>query len=341
MGSGSTLLRLMLDSHGNLAIPEETGFMRLVSANRWVPRWRQGGRWYRRLGLSRADLDAELAAFYGSLFTRYAAARGKRRWGDKTPLHTWHMKDMAALFPDAQFVGIVRHPGGTTVSLTTRFRRRFDRAVTHWLRLNNQLVREGARLGERFVLLRYEDLVAQPREVMTELLAWLGEPWSDDVLRHHEVQVRAGSRRTSDGLTRPGDPIDPERASRWASALSDEERTELTTRTAAWAAFFGYDVAAPQHLEQLDGTRRTLLDGVELRARRRRLRGTVDLAPPPRPKREGPYRPRPRGARPLTQDTVPDWAAEPARVLLDRLPQRAQRALRRARDRAVGDRPAR
>jgi hypothetical protein len=340
MGSGSTLLRLMLDSHERIAIPEETGFMRLVSANRWVPKWRHGGHWYRRLGLSRADLDAELAAFYGGLFARHASGQGKARWGDKTPLHTWHMRDMAALFPDAAFVGIVRHPGGAAASLTTRFRRPFDAAVDHWARLNAQLVREGCRLGERFVLMRYEDLVADPRGVMADLLDWLGEPWSDNVLRHHEVQPRAGAGRTSDGQTRPADPIDPARAHRWREGLTAEQRDELERRTTGWAAFFGYDLAASR-VEPLRGARPALVTGTELRRRRMRFRTSVDFSVPRRPSREGPYRPRRRSARPLTQDTVPDWAAGPARALLDRLPRPVQRGLRRARDRAVGDRRAR
>jgi hypothetical protein len=45
-GSGSTLLRLMLDSHERLAVPPETGVMRLVTAHAWVPYWELGGGWH-------------------------------------------------------------------------------------------------------------------------------------------------------------------------------------------------------------------------------------------------------------------------------------------------------
>src|SRR3954463_2747471 len=67
-GSGSTLLRLMLDSHENIAIPQETGFLRLVAAHRWVPYWEFGDRWAERLGLTPEDLDRRLGEFYGGMF---------------------------------------------------------------------------------------------------------------------------------------------------------------------------------------------------------------------------------------------------------------------------------
>ena len=57
MGSGTTLTRLVLDSHPNLAIAQETGLARLLVANEWVPFWKFGGEWYGRLGLQREDLD--------------------------------------------------------------------------------------------------------------------------------------------------------------------------------------------------------------------------------------------------------------------------------------------
>ncbi len=37
MGTGSTLLRLMLDSHDDIAIPQETGFMRAYNAHQYIP----------------------------------------------------------------------------------------------------------------------------------------------------------------------------------------------------------------------------------------------------------------------------------------------------------------
>ena len=52
MRSGSTMLRLMLDSHPRIAIPSETGFMGAAAATHRIPDWTFGDGWYERLGWS-------------------------------------------------------------------------------------------------------------------------------------------------------------------------------------------------------------------------------------------------------------------------------------------------
>ena len=103
--------------------------MGAVMATKAIPNWKHGGDWYGRLNWTEDELDCRLREFYGGMFERYARAQGKSRWGEKTPFHTSHMATMASVFPDALFVGIVRHPGGVAASLgrtsTTRSRTRF------------------------------------------------------------------------------------------------------------------------------------------------------------------------------------------------------------------------
>src|SRR3954449_3469784 len=113
MGSGTTLLRLVLDSHPRLAIPQETGFMRAARTHRFIPFKWSGRRWYRRLGWSDEEFNALQRDFYDTVFRRYAEQHGKVRWGEKTPLHTWHVDQMTRLFPDCVFIGVVRHPAGS------------------------------------------------------------------------------------------------------------------------------------------------------------------------------------------------------------------------------------
>ena len=46
MGSGTTLLRLIVDSHDDIAVAQETSIMRAYLAHRWIPFHRHGGDWY-------------------------------------------------------------------------------------------------------------------------------------------------------------------------------------------------------------------------------------------------------------------------------------------------------
>ena len=81
MRSGSTMLRLILDSHPNIAIGGETGFMGALLAAKDIPNWQFGRGWYQRLGWTEKEMDERLREFYDGLFRRYALEQGKTRGG--------------------------------------------------------------------------------------------------------------------------------------------------------------------------------------------------------------------------------------------------------------------
>lgn len=279
MRSGSTLLRLMLDSHPHIAIPSETGFMGAASAAHRIPDWKFGEAWYERLGWGTAEVDERLREFYDGMFRRYAAQQGKPRWGEKTPFHTNHMPRMAQIFPDASFVGIVRHPGAVASSLHRRFHFGFVEAITYWSDTNKQMLASGMALENRFSLCRYEDVVRLGEPVLRELLDFVGEPWAPEVLQHHKVQRERGGPRAVEGLTNTSDPVDASRADSWSESVSVEERAELA-RVAELAAFLGYAAQAPDVDTQTTGRGdrgRLLVTGTELATRHQGR--PVDLRP--------------------------------------------------------------
>lgn len=269
MRSGSTLLRLILDSHPHVAIGAETGFMGGLRAAKDIPGWKFGKGWYARLGWTEAEFDARLREFYAGLFQRFAADQGKPRWGEKTPFHTEHIAEMSRIFPDAVFVGLVRHPGAVASSLRVKFHYGFADALGYWSDTNLRLVRAGSDLADRFVLLRYEDLVLEGEPVLRDLLAWLGEPWHPDVLEHHRVQREKGAPRAAEGHTITRDPVDADRAVQWARELTDPDRQALDGVTAL-AGFLGYQPRDPGLRERPSEGGGWLVDGEELA--RRRLR---------------------------------------------------------------------
>lgn len=295
MRSGSTMLRLILDSHPNVAIGAETGFVGALLAAKRIPSWRFGEQWYGRLGWSEAEMDARLRDFYSGLFERHAAEQGKPRWGEKTPFHTAHMAAMAQIFPDAVFVGIVRHPGAAAVSLRDNFHYGFGDALSYWSATNLDMVRAACGLGSRFTLCRYEDLVTHSEPVLRELTSWLGEPWSPDLLEHHRVQRERGTPALAEGSTSTRDRIDAGRAQSWEQATSPADREALAA-VQPLAVYFGYEgCAGPgpgtttsedpevgplgphEALARLAGPRRWLPDGDDLARGRAAWAARVDF----------------------------------------------------------------
>ena len=98
--SGTTLLRVMLDRHPELAVPDESYFIpQLADRQRShvdvdafiddlsrLPTIRE---WDLSIEDVRARLSPEmpLGAAIGAVYESYAAAHGKSRWGDKTPMY--------------------------------------------------------------------------------------------------------------------------------------------------------------------------------------------------------------------------------------------------------------
>jgi Sulfotransferase family len=267
MGSGSTLIRLILDSHERIGIPQETGFMRAYQAHQFIPLKWSGRNWARRMGWSREELDEELAAFYDRIFSRYIERQGKQRWGDKTPLHTWHIDGLARLYPDAQFIAMLRHPGGSVGSNMHRFGHPFNRSVIHVDRYDREIARQATVYADRFVIVRYEDLVLRPEPLLRELLDWLGEPWSDNVLQHHEVQTARGGRLVVEGTNRIDDPIDVSRVAKWHKRMSEPHRRTLTARLGRLSEFYGYDTEDPAVLSPLRDDGKLLIRGADIAAR--------------------------------------------------------------------------
>lgn len=283
MRSGTTLLRLILDSHPHLALADESGFLRAVAAATAIPDQHDGPGWYRRYGVSDEDMHARLRAFYDDLFSSWARARGAQRWGDKTPFHISHLRLLARVFPDAQVVGIVRHPGAVVASQLRRGTA-FPDALRHWRNQNVRLLRGAGDkdLRPRLAVVRYEDLVAQPERLLRELVAFLREPWSSDLLRHHELAQEQGAPRLAEGGTRRDQAIDAARNDRWQGELTAAQRRELARVTAPLRDVFGYDEVGAVPLELAGGGGRLLLRGGDL-VRRRRAVGPAALDRTPLP----------------------------------------------------------
>jgi sulfotransferase family protein len=330
MGSGTTLLRLMLDSHERIAIPHETGFMRAYNAMTFIPFKWSGREWYSRLGWRRQEFDEKLRDFFEDVFERYAESHGKQRWGEKTPLHTWHIDSMRKLFPESVFVAIARHPGAAIASSMRRFDRPLGSTVYHYERYAKEIARQAARHPRRMIVLRYEDLLLHTEPVMRELLEWLGEPWSDRVLEHHVIQAQREHDRI-EGKTRADASRDPSRITHWAETMHAADQRFIAERMGRLGEFYGYSFDDPSALAPLGDGDSLLFGGPEVAAR---VDAFEDLEL--RVRMEVPYAERHLHPARLIVDEAPEEELPPealeavrrtARPVVSRLPAPARRAL--------------
>ena len=136
--SGTTMLRLMLDAHPDLAIPPETGFLSELasldgegdalraSTLQLITSYPPDAPAWADFGLSADDLKNSLDSINPltatdvarAFYRQYAARFGKKRLGDKTPSYAFHIAAISRLLPEARFIHLVRD--GRDVALSLR-----------------------------------------------------------------------------------------------------------------------------------------------------------------------------------------------------------------------------
>jgi hypothetical protein len=204
--SGTTLLRVMLDRNAELAIPDESYFVPqlarrhpgTVDAAAFVDDLRRMPtlvEWElppeavaRRLRPGRTSGEAIAA-----VFEAYAAARGKPRWGDKTPLYMQHLPLLERLFPAAQFVHLIRDGRDAALSflsvpegiMTEGWGHPRDAAgfACQWATEVRAARALGARVGlARYLEVRYEALVAEPEAELRRVCSFAALEYDNAML---------------------------------------------------------------------------------------------------------------------------------------------------------------
>ncbi len=192
--SGTTLLRLMIDSHPRISCGEETHFLRDLSSI-------TGGYWHLLdgYGFSREYWIERIRDLYAGFQTDYLQRRGKGRWAEKDPTYTLMLPFIDELFPDAQYVHLVRDAYDVVASFRDRWGYRSALRVARgdWARY----VRAGRDFGQRLPAdryheLRYEALVEDPEPALRSLFQFLGEAWDPAVLRFQDAPHDATERYT-------------------------------------------------------------------------------------------------------------------------------------------------
>jgi len=204
--SGTTLFRAMLAAHPRLWCgPERKLIPVFADVNaRWV---KSLGPDLRAAGVGEAELDEAARAWIASFMN--AGVPRDRRIAEKTPHNLVHGAWLGRLFPRARFIHVIRDGHAVAESLVRQSWRdpntgkllpyceNLESAAAYWAQVVNESRRQGAQLPRRYFEVRYEALIARPRETMEEVLAFLGEPWDDAVLAHESADVRLSALESS------------------------------------------------------------------------------------------------------------------------------------------------
>lgn len=263
--SGTTLLRVILDRSPGLAIPDETFFIPQLAHRHRSPV--DSGEFLddlRRLprlaawGVSADDLAARLrpgmsvSEALDATFSAYAEKHAKPRWGDKTPMYMRHLGLIDRLFPDAQYVHLVRDgrdaalafldmPAGV-VTRTWAHPRSAAGFACEWSTEVARARALGSRVGpSRYLEIRYEALVEDTPPVVESVCAFANVPFEPAMLEYSRA-VDVSEKPHHQRLLQP-----PTKGVRdWRSQMSDGDVREFEAIAGGLLADLGYELRGPR-----------------------------------------------------------------------------------------------
>jgi hypothetical protein len=156
--------------------------------------------------LRRADLIAWMRRSTIDLFEQFAHKAGKTRWAEKTPAHVYHMTLIHEVFPGAQFIHMVRNGYDVVKSLQNMpwAPRRIRWSTNTWV----SSVRAGREAGAKlptglYKEIRYEMLIKNPRQILEEVCAFIGEPFSPQMLEFHDPEKNSWQKQFTPLQSKP------------------------------------------------------------------------------------------------------------------------------------------
>jgi hypothetical protein len=269
--SGTTLLRLMLNAHPEIAIPhdsaelwldyrrrvrdygdlrEREALLRLIDDLRAEPRIRAWGVELPREALIADPLPRGFPEVMRRFHEVYARLQGKPRWGDKNTGTLTELDQLNAMFPDCRIVHLVRDGRDCALSHASREYvygyANLLRTACEWREQVLLCRKMGAMLpAERYMELRYEDLIASPEVALRGVCRFLGLEFSPAMLDYHLAVERhiPGDKRTLWPLLDRPPQVD--NAYKWKRCMDRADRACFERHAGALLRELGYETLAP------------------------------------------------------------------------------------------------
>ncbi len=258
--SGTTLLRMMLDAHSELAVPPETHFVpELIKAARedgatpeQMLKPLVANRTWSDFGIADEQMLARFAAVGSgepgdavrAFFEAYAERQGKPRWGDKTPAYMLRVTLIGRALPEAKFVHLIRDGRDVALSQTARAINEQPpptEQAARWVKRIGKSREQAEKLGGgRYMEARYEDLVRDPDPTLRRICEFLDLEFDPAMLTYYEraaerLQEMAGALRQVGGHAEQEagyridnhkpttEPPDPSKLDKWRREMAPED----------------------------------------------------------------------------------------------------------------------
>ncbi len=278
--TGTNLLRLILNSHADIAIPHPPHIMKNLSCLEPFYGDLSVDKNFRKLirdvvttvrlhpypwGISldqekifRLAKARDLISVCFAIYEQYRESTGKTRWGCKSTFMIYHVAMIRKYYPTAKFIYMVRDGRDVAASakktifnhycvyFTARLWSLEQQIGIFWL---NKLS------GQDIFLLRYEDLLQGPEETVRSLCKFLNEPYQDNLLDFFKSEEARKSARLSLAWKNTSSPILKDNSAKFKRELRKKEIDLFEAIAFRELDRFSYSLTKPFCLAEADNAK--------------------------------------------------------------------------------------
>lgn len=236
--SGTTLLRLMIEGHPRLSNPGEMDFL-------FEPPPRRNGAYDMKayeaeVSRNRVFAGQKLRIVSGLDYEEQIRdfIRQLRKPGKRLTINIHrHFDRIPSIFPQARFVHLLRDPRDAAKSaIGMGWAGNVYHGVDHWINSERSFAAlEEKTPRQRIFRIKNEDLVRDPRKILSELCGFLGVAY-DNAMLDYPLRSTYG-------------PPDPKLVEQWRDSLSAREIGLVEGKTAQMLAERGYSLSGAKLLK--------------------------------------------------------------------------------------------
>lgn len=173
----------------------------------------------------------------------------KKRIIEKTPEHIFCLENMIKKIHDAKIICMVRD--GRDVACSHKQRTSFESGLDNWI--SSTMAIEPYLNHPNIMIVKLEDLVSNPTEIIKEILGFLGESFEEGILDYHKspayyynsriekpLNAKDGNNHRALRNWQINQPLFKS-TSRWKLEMSESEKNIFKQKAQNYLSFWGYE----------------------------------------------------------------------------------------------------
>lgn len=266
--SGSTLFRLIMDSHPRIAVPPPAWLYDFFQPFIYsygdlsitenlealaqdmidtptIQRWPDT---YTAAQLVERAPELSFPGLYDALHLLYTEDKGKERWGEKSPRNALWVDEIKQDFTGAQFIHLIRDGRDSAIDLaeSSLFPETLYSGANVWQTWVSSIRHSAKSLSEESYLeVKYEDFCADPEGNLKNVCDFLGEDFSPLMLQHSETESAKHWGKSDTLHARTSRPITTEYCELY-KALADNDRALIEYLIGDLLEELGYARSMPE-----------------------------------------------------------------------------------------------